>query len=309
MDIVPQAINVGPDGKIYVGGEGKVLVLDADGEHLVTCQLPHLADMEALRKASIEDAKRVSERLQASMENSIARYEQQIAAIEKKPEDERSEKDKARLATLERQLESMKRSLESRATLDIERTAASYLQRKSKITGVAVSERDIFVAAAAEKGTGYDVWRIDHDFEEAARIIEGLRGCCGQMDIQVREGELIVAENTRHRVTRFDRNGESLGSFGKKARTGGDGFGGCCNPMNTRIGPAGQIFTAESGGPIKCFSAEGELLADVGSANLAGGCKHVAIGVDSSRERIYMLDIDNSAIAVMAPKSGGERNP
>jgi sugar lactone lactonase YvrE len=168
-----------------------------------------------------------------------------------------------------------------------------------RITGIAVSARDVFVAASARTGTGYEVWRMGLDLGAGQCILAGQRGCCGQFDIQARGDELVVADNTRHRVSRYDRDGKELGGFGKSSRDGGEGFGGCCNPMNTCIGANGEIYTAESEGIIKCFSADGKKIATVGTVELAGGCKHVAIEVSKDGERIYVADITGGAIAVM----------
>ena len=161
----------------------------------------------------------------------------------------------------------------------------------SRITGIAVSARDVFVAATARTGTGYEVWRLGLDLGEPKCILEGQRGCCGQFDIQARGEELVVADNTRHRVSRYDRDGKELGGFGKSSRDGGEGFGGCCNPMNTRVGKDGEIYTAESEGYVKCFAADGKLLATVGTVELAGGCKHVPIDVSKDGERVYVADV------------------
>ena len=49
--------------------------------------------------------------------------------------------------------------------------------------------------------------------------------------------------------------------------------------MNVRVGTNGDIFTAESEGLIKRYSAKGEFLGLVANAPLTGGCKNVAVAV------------------------------
>lgn len=64
--------------------------------------------------------------------------------------------------------------------------------------------------------------------------------------------ELLIAENSRHCVNRFDLDGKPLGKWGKRDRTGIEGFAACCNPVNIDIGPDNVLYTAESGiGRIK----------------------------------------------------------
>ena len=93
----------------------------------------------------------------------------------------------------------------------------------------------MFATGPASKGYGYRVWRTDLNFQNAVAIVDGLSGCCGQMDIQCCGDEVVVAENSRHRVVRYDADGKTIASFGKRSRDGaGECFGGCCNPMNTR---------------------------------------------------------------------------
>lgn len=119
-----------------------------------------------------------------------------------------------------------KKSLE-----DVEREIAARLQR---IHGIAASDKAVYVATAMAKGYGYAVWRMDRDFGNAKEIITGLSGCCGQINIQARGGELFVAENSRHRVVRYDREGKKLAAWGKRDRDGAaGGFGGCCNPRTS----------------------------------------------------------------------------
>ena len=83
--------------------------------------------------------------------------------------------------------------------------------------------------------------------------------------MQVMNGELLIAENSRHRVNRFDLDGKPLGKWGKRDRTGIEGFAACCNPVNIDIGPGNVLYTAESGiGRIKTYTPGGKFLGVVG---------------------------------------------
>ena len=138
---------------------------------------------------------------------------------------------------------------------------------------------------------------MDDQFENPATIVSGLSGCCGQMDVKCCKDGLFVAENSKHRVCRYDREGKSLGTFGFSAHTGIDGFGSCCNPMNVAFGPSDVVYTAEDDtGRIKRYSVEGKLLGLVGSVDLKPGCKNCSISVSKDGDRVYMLDITRNCI-------------
>src|SRR4029079_17367640 len=93
----------------------------------------------------------------------------------------------------------------------------------------------VYTTTRASKGYGYRVWRTDLEFNNPQQIVDGLSGCCGQMDVQCCADELVVAESSRYRVVRYDSDGKKLDAWGKSQRDGvGEGFSGCCNPMNTR---------------------------------------------------------------------------
>jgi sugar lactone lactonase YvrE len=167
-----------------------------------------------------------------------------------------------------------------------------------------VTKSDIFVACPSAKGYGYDVWRTNLDFGEPQKIVTGLSGCCGQMDIQAHDGKLYVAENGRKRVACYDRDGKKLATWGKSSRTDVVGFGSCCNPMNVRFGPDGMVYTSESNlGRVKRFTPKGEFLGVVGTVTIVPGCKHVAIDTSPDGKTIYMLDITRSHIVVMTEKT------
>jgi sugar lactone lactonase YvrE len=170
-----------------------------------------------------------------------------------------------------------------------------------QINAIAVSDKDVFIACPMSKGYGYAVWRTDRDFQNPQQVISGLSGCCGQMDIQAAKDQVFVAENSRHRVVRYDRDGKKLGSFGKTDREGvGEGFSGCCNPMNLCFAADGALLAAESNGVVKRFTPEGEFEGLIGTAQVQEGCKNSAIGISSDGERVYYIDIQGSNILVLA---------
>ena len=177
---------------------------------------------------------------------------------------------------------------------------AAFLARKqAQVAGIAVSDQDLFVAIRSR--AGFSVYRMDHDFEGLKKVVSGLAGCCGQMDLQTYNGELFAAENARKRVVRYDRDGKQLSAFGKTERSGVDGFGSCCNPMNLRFGTDGSLYTAESTlGRIKRYSAEGQLLGLAGVAKVELGCKHVPVDVSKDGNRVFVLNVGSREIAVLA---------
>ena len=137
----------------------------------------------------------------------------------------------------------------------------------------------------------------------AKETMKGLSGCCGQMDVQCCDGNLVVAENTKHRVAVYDRDGKLVRAFGRNDREGkGDGFGSCCNPMNTRPVANGEIYTAESEGFIKRFDKTGKFLGLVAEAKLTGGCKNVAVAASKDGTRVYFCDLPGSRILYLAKK-------
>jgi hypothetical protein len=129
---------------------------------------------------------------------------------------------------------------------------------------------------------------------------------------------VFVAENSRHRVATFSREGEKGKFWGNSARAGliaDEGgaavpattdysrFGGCCNPMNLRFTSGGDVLTAESEGHIKQFSPEGKFVRLVGMAEVSGGCKNVALAPSPKGDKIYFYDQQKSRVVVLTEKS------
>lgn len=295
------AVNQAPSGIIFVAGDGQVGKVDSKGELLTTAEAPHLGDRDALRKKAEKDAKAQMEQVTGMFKVQLERVEQMIEKLEKK--DEPTERDEKRLKSLEAQQKmyadqqaSMVKSYTQYFSVD------AMLANARRITSLAVNSKDVFLCCRT--GVGYDVWRMDHDFSSPSQVVSGLSGCCGQCDIQADEENLVLAENTKFRVSLLDRDGKRLTSFGSRAGQSEDGFGSCCNPMNVRCCSNGDILTAESSiGLIKRYNKEGDFLGTVGKARIGGGCKHVAIGFDEKRDRYYMQYEDKNQICVMWPLS------
>lgn len=317
LEVTPQAINVAEDGAVFVGGEGRLAKLDKSGKVLKTADAPNAAELGPPPEApgdESEEEKQLSEEEQKAKQAKIAALSERLSAVR----DTLQEAARARVAAKDDeealaaanekfntayneyiavQLELRELTVDPHV-LAMQQWAAAL--RRRAITGIAVTGSDVFVACPAVKGYGYDIWRTDLDFGGAKRIVTGLRGCCGQMDIQAHDGELFVAENARGQVVRYDRDGNQLAAWGKKDRSDPKCFGSCCNPMNIRFGPGGEVYTSEASvGCVKRFTADGEFVGLVGSVELIPGCKHVAIGVSNDGGRVYVLDITRSHIAVL----------
>ena len=193
------------------------------------------------------------------------------------------------------------------------RTANSWRGRKlpdRKISGLAATDKELF----ASIGTGWSlrslgmILRFDRNLGGGTKIADGLRGCCQRLDLAVKDGVLYVAENTRYRILTFDREGKSLGSWGRRDRTV-EGFGSCCNPMNVCFGPGGELYTAESGlGRIKRYTADGRFLALIGevgvtrferAGHLAASCSNIAVAVSKDGRYVFVQDVKTDAIRVL----------
>ena len=351
-DFEPQRIAVAASGEVYVGGSGKLAKYDAEGKQLALVESPHLAAVLSDKEKLLRDAEEQRKQMIETYENAARQMEdvrkqliEQKQQLEKqkqqgksdggakdvKPAEEPAGEPAATEAlglrggvgnspaALDRQikqydqiLKSYRQQVEQQKKQKVEDIVAQISARLQRIHAITVGDKNVYVATAMSKGYGYAVWRMELDFSGAEQITEGLSGCCGQMDIQARGDELFVAENSRHRVLRFSRDGKKLAQFGNRERAGADGgFGGCCNPMNLCFTSTGDVLTAESEGKVRCFSPEGKYVALCGTAKVSGGCKNVAIGTSQDGKHIFFYDLQGSKIIVLTRElpSAGEKKP
>jgi hypothetical protein len=308
--VTPEALNVAPDGAVLVAGGGKLLKYDREGRLLLEKESPHAASIKENAAKIREDVINQFKQRSQVYAQQIELYEAEIKKL--KANGELSDLDQRRVAAYERNIEALRRYVAQNADNQpsdeqIEQQVAAMSAYKLKFSSISASGNDVFVAVPAMVGYGYDIWRMSDTLDDAKNIVTGLRGCCGQMDVQCNADGVFVAENSRHRVCRYDRDGELITTWGQRATEGVVGFGSCCNPMNVAFGPGGDVYTAESTtGRIKRYSPSGELLGLVGNVDLVPGCKKVSIAVSRDVSRVYMLDMTRTHIVLMTRKANKE---
>ncbi len=177
---------------------------------------------------------------------------------------------------------------------------SSELPQASKTaTAVSASGDDVFVTVRAN--TGYAVFRLDSNLANPKRILSGLRGCCGQMDVMAYGDTVYVAANCNFEVGMYDREGKKKGAITKPK--GAAYFDGCCEPKNVCMGSDGALYVAESGRcAVHRFSTDGKHLGEVGVVKDIGGCVRVTVAVSQDCSRVYMLDTVKNIVRVLVKK-------
>ncbi len=131
------------------------------------------------------------------------------------------------------------------------------------------------------------------------------------LDFVIDAQDIIHAANPgQHRIQHFTLAGQLLGRFGHFDGRDPAGFTGCCNPTNLALTPEGHIVTVEKAPPrVKVYTAEGELLAVMGTGDLDPNCKNSDVAVDA-QGRIYVVDTARLLIVVYAPDTvSGTKRP
>ncbi|HMO14028.1 MAG TPA: hypothetical protein PKD64_14130 [Pirellulaceae bacterium] len=311
IPIPATAIAIESNGDFVIGGGGKIARVSRVGEVLCESPAPHMLGQSAeeAKEKMLAEYKKQMEEARSIYAEQIKRMQEQIDSLEaKKAEtgDEFAKRDQSRLDALQLQLQQYQTIVEQNFSAEIDDSRLQYmLDSQTRIPSLAVDGDDVFVAVST--GRGYEIWRTDKAFENGTKVIEDLSGCCGQFDFSAKNGLLFLAENTKFKVGIYNRDGEHLNGFGSRAGTDDAGFGSCCNPMNVICTSTGDILTAESSiGKIKRFNQAGELVSVIGKARIGGGCKHVALGFDESRNRYYIQYQDKNMICVLLPNAEAE---
>ena len=311
LDFAPSAINFAESGDVFIAGSGFIACLDSDGQVKKRIEAPNILNREEALRLMKEEAEKQMEQMKEMYSSQVKRLEEQLEKLQAQLEkadkdDERAVKRlEARIKAIEPQLAQMKDiSKQVSESLGSQMGGEASLARVKRATGIAVSKQDVFVVLPNVKGYGYSLWRMSHELENPVAIMDNLSGCCGQMDVQAEGDDVLVAENTAFRVSRYNREGKQIASFGERSREKESGWGSCCNPMNIRCVGSDEILTAESSiGNIKRYTKEGKYLGLVGTARIGGGCKHVALSVDQKLNRYYIMNENGGDIAVLVPRS------
>jgi hypothetical protein len=171
LEFTPQAIAVHTDGTIYVGGDGRLAKLNQAGRVIQMVDAPAVA---AAKPKAEDAAKAAGDAAESATAKAEARAESKtvLGALLEVFGGGSSE-----------QPQMDQEAMEAMAQAQAEAMA----QCKREVNGIAITEQDVFIACPQSQGYGFAVWRTDHEFGNAVQIVDGLRGCCGQMDVQARD--------------------------------------------------------------------------------------------------------------------------
>lgn len=308
------ALNTAPDGTVYVAGDGKLAKFDKAGKALGgVVDLPFIADMVKDKNKLKAMAEKQMKAQKASFEGMVKQFKDRAAKLEAKEKaakekgEELTKSEKTQLTQSRQILDSYKDMDKYYADMTVDTVLDGILGRVKVISSVSVGAKDVFVVCGENEGYGFGLWRMDLDLKNAKKITGNISGCCGQMDVQCCGDDIVVAENTKHRFARYDRDGKELAAGGGRgAETNAANFGGCCNPMNVRA-CGGDVLTTESEGIVKRFGPAGEFKGVVGSVALTGGCKNVGVGASADGTRVYFCDQPNGRVLILAEKDKGDK--
>jgi hypothetical protein len=308
LDFLAQAANVGPDGAVVVAGDGTVARYSLEGKLLGRAESPQVVASKKDPGERERRARAMLEQQRNSMQEMVKNLEAQKADLEGKEDAALSNEERTMKKNIDRLIDVYKKQANLNKPQPItdeqvQRMAQQLAAQERRTNALCVSDKYIFSTGPASKGYGYRVWRTDLEFKNPVAIVDGLSGCCGQMDIQCCGDEIVVAENSRHRVVRYDSDGKQIAAWGKRDRDGGgENFGGCCNPMNTRA-LGDKLYVAESDGQVKLFTRDGKFEGLVGVAQVQPGCKSSTVAVSPDEQRVYYIDVQKSGICVLDRKS------
>lgn len=303
------AVNAGPDGTIYIAGDGKLARFDKKGKAIGdVVELPFIAEMlkdkdkmKAKAEKQVKDQKDSFTKMVDQYKDRTAKLEEKAKAAKEKGE-ELSKTDVAQLKQNKQILDSFKETEKYYDSMTVESVLEGILGRVKVINSVSANEKEVYLVSGESEGYGFALWRMGTDLKDPKKVMTGMTGCCGQMDVQCCGGDIVVAENTKHRFARYDRDGKELAAGGKRGKETEPGcFGGCCNPMNVKA--CGEdVLTAESEGLIKRFGPTGEFKGIVGAVAISGGCKNVAVGSTADMSRVFFCDQPGSRVLILAKK-------
>lgn len=300
LDFSPRGVTAGPDGSLWVVGGSNVARFSADGIRLASADAPHFTLSPEGREEYVDEVKARHAAEIESYEQSITMQEEMVAELEGKKEGDPGYQPAEIVQLYKQSCESLRAHVDSRRKMTDDQIVDEAIERVRQIHRVAATADAVFLVTNQETGHGFAVWRCSTELDDPVRIVEGLAGCCGQMDVQAVEGGLAIAENSRHHVRLVDFDGEEIRTFGETSLADvTKGFGGCCNPMNTCVDGDGSLLTSESNGLVKRYGLDGEFRGVVGVADVQAGCKNSSIGMSADGSTLYYLDVQKGTVVVL----------
>ena len=97
LSFLPAAVNVAPDGMVFVVGDGKIAQFSADGKLVAEVESPHVAELVSDRGRLEKDTQARREEELKSLRDSVTATEDAIKTLQEKPEAQRTEEEKSEL--------------------------------------------------------------------------------------------------------------------------------------------------------------------------------------------------------------------
>ncbi len=150
------AVNEGPDGTVYVAGDGKLARFDKAGKPVgEVVELPFVADALKNTGKLKEKAEAQVKTLKDAFLKSVQQYKDRIAKLKDKPEAERTKTDQAMLKSADQILASYAETAKYYAKMTVDNVLAGMLGRVRIISSVAASEKDLFVVCGETEVAGH----------------------------------------------------------------------------------------------------------------------------------------------------------
>ncbi len=165
-------------------------------------------------------------------------------------------------------------------------------RRLGLITGLAVTGATLIAADATHRTIHVyrdGMWHgeIGQDVNTRGFMIPN-----GVLDLalQYDQRTLVVAHPQKHRVERYNLEGQLTGKFGRFGMNDPADFGGCCNPTNITTTVDGMIAVSEKApARVKLFTADGNFLAQSADGLFDANTKNIDLAADR-RGRLYATD-------------------
>ena len=297
LTVVPEAVNVDPDGHFLVAGEGKIMKLGSDGEILQEVESPLIAELNnnkaALRQQVIEQLKARAR----SMAQQRNRYQLRIDNIVKGAAGRLDRDERAEYSLLQQRLkkyaemDTSKLSAAEQNAWALRKVLFRMLETKveQKLSEREIAQRDLY----RKQMERYDKMALTQGSAEPTeeRIEASMKSMLAYKSkvasISAAGGEIFIAtgavQGYGYDVYRFDENLANPEKIVTQLR-------GCCGQMDVQAGEAGLFVAENSRHQVRHFDRVGKKVNQWGSRARSGvrgfgGCcnpMNVAFGPDGT---------------------------